>query len=239
MTMKPFAVFDIDGTLIRWQLFHAIVNALGKHGHILRRTHDQIHAARMDWKNRRTNEGFSAYEAVLVEAYLQALTSIHPDDYQAIVDEVYEEYKDQTFTYTRDLVRQLKAQGYLLFAISGSQHEIVEKIAAHQGFDASIGAKLEVQAGAFTGKVDTPIFDKRAALDTLVTQFGATYEGSYAVGDSGSDVPMLEAVTNPIVFNPDQKLYKIAQAHQWPVIVERKNVVYKLTAHNGGYALEL
>lgn len=236
--MKPFAVFDIDGTLIRWQLFHAIVNALGKHGHMLRRTHDQIHTARMEWKNRSSNEGFAAYESILVEAYLQALTSIHPDDYAAIVDEVYEEYKDQTFTYTRDLVHTLKKQGYLLFAISGSQHDIVQKIAAHQGFDASIGAKLEVQGDAFTGKVDTPIFDKRKALDILVAQYGATFDGSFAVGDSSSDVPMLDAVTNPIAFNPDQKLYKTAQDRQWPIVVERKNVVYELAAESGTYRLK-
>lgn len=234
---KPFAVFDIDGTLIRWQLFHAIVNALGKHGHILRRTHDRIHTARMEWKNRSTNEGFAAYESVLVEAYLQALTTIHPDDYQAIVDEVYEEYKDQTFTYTRDLIHTLKAQGYLLFAISGSQHEIVEKIAAHQGFDASIGAKLEIQNDTFTGNIDTPIFDKRKALDSLVAQYDATFQDSYAVGDSSSDVPMLEAVTNPIVFNPDQKLYHIAQDRHWPIVVERKNVVYRLEPQGTAYTL--
>ena len=37
-------------------------------------------------------------------AYLQALTSIDPADYAAIVDDVYEEFKDQTFTYTLSLI---------------------------------------------------------------------------------------------------------------------------------------
>ncbi len=226
--MKKFAVFDIDGTLIRWQLFHAIVHTLGKRGHILRRTHERIHAARMEWKNRNTTEGFSAYETVLVEAYLQALTSIHPDDYALIVDEVYEEFKDQTFTYTRDLVRSLKQQGYLLFAISGSQDEVVKKVTRHHGFDAAIGARLEIKNQRFTGVVNTPIFDKKAALDQLVSEFGADYRDSYAVGDSSSDAPMLAAVTHPIAFNPDQKLYKTAVAAGWSVVVERKNVVYQL-----------
>ena len=237
-SQKKFAVFDIDGTLIRWQLFHAIVHALGKRGHILRRTHDRIHTARMEWKNRNTNEGFTAYETVLVEAYLQALTSIDPADYAAIVDDVYEEFKDQTFTYTRDLVRSLKEQGYLLFAISGSQHEIVEKVALHHGFDAAIGARLEVKDGAYTGHVDTPIFDKKAALDTLVAQYNATYKDSYAVGDSSTDAPMLQVVTYPIAFNPDQKLYATARAHRWPIVVERKNVIYELELKNDTWGIE-
>lgn len=235
---KKFAVFDIDGTLVRWQLFHAIVNTLGKRGHILRRTHDQIHEARMVWKNRNTNEGFAAYEEVLVHAYLEALSTIHPDDYQSVVDEVYEEFKDQTFTYTRDLVQSLKKQGYLLFAISGSQHEVVEKIARHHGFDAAIGATLEVKNKAFTGKVTTPIFDKKLALDTLVSQFDSGYAGSYAVGDSMSDVPMLEAVEHPIAFNPDKKLFETAKLQQWPIVVERKNVIYQLSPGQENYILQ-
>ncbi len=236
-TQRPFAVFDIDGTLIRWQLFHAIVHSLGKQGYILRGTHEKINAARMNWKNRETNEGFSAYEKVLVDAYLQVLTSIEPSDYLRIVDEVFHDYKDQTFTYTRDLVRALKEKGYLLFAVSGSQAEIIERLARHHGFDAAIGAEFVQRDGVFTGEVITPIHDKKAALERLVRQFNATYSGSYAVGDSPSDAAMLELVENPIAFNPDRGLFEIAQKKQWLIIVERKNVIYELTAQLGNYIL--
>lgn len=236
-TPRPFAVFDIDGTLIRWQLFHAIVHSLGKQGYILRGTHDKIHAARMNWKNRETNEGFRAYEKVLVDAYLQVLTSIDPADYLRVVDEVFHEYKDQTFTYTRDLVRTLKEKGYLLFAISGSQNEVIQRLAQHHGFDAAIGAEFVQLDSAFTGEVITPIHDKRAALERLVKQFDASYEGSYAVGDSPSDAAMLEVVENPIAFNPARGLFDIAQKHHWPIVVERKNVIYELQSQNESYIL--
>lgn len=224
----PFAVFDIDGTLIRWQLYHAVVHALGKNGYIPAATHEKIRAARFAWKNRLSPEGFDEYETTLVHAYIAALKDINPTDYRLIVDSVFEEYKDQTFTYTRDLAKKLKKQGYLLFAISGSQQEIVERLALHHGFDAAAGAVLETKEGAFTGEISTPIFDKRAALQRLVEQFKATTTGSYAVGDSLSDLPMLEMVEKPIVFNPDQKLYAKAKKRGWPVVVERKNVVYEL-----------
>lgn len=237
MTKRKFAVFDIDGTLIRWQLFHAIVHSLGKQGYILRSTHDKINAARMHWKNRETNEGFRAYEKVLVEAYLQVLTSIDPADYLRTVDEVFHEYKDQTFTYTRDLVHKLKKEGYLLFAISGSQDEVIQRLARHHGFDAAIGSEFVQRDGAFTGEVDTPIHDKKAALERLVKQFDATFEKSYAVGDSPSDAAMLELVENPIAFNPDRGLFEIAQKHQWPIVVERKNVIYELLPQNDSYVL--
>lgn len=227
-THKKFAVFDIDGTLIRWQLYHAIVHKLGKAGQLAPGDFEAINAARMEWKNRRTSEGFHHYEELLVERFKAALPRTDPNVYDKIIQEVFSEYKDQIFTYTRDLVAELKGKGYLLFAISGSPQEVVELLAKHHGFDDWVGGTFEMKDGRFTGKYSTPIFDKKAVLDELVKKHSATYQESYAVGDSASDAAMLAAVTHPIAFSPDQNLYKIAQEHNWPIIVERKNVVYEL-----------
>jgi HAD superfamily hydrolase (TIGR01490 family) len=237
MQQRPFAVFDIDGTLIRWQMFHAIVHHLGKNGHIPQQAHDQIRAARMEWKTRDTSEGFKQYEHVLVQAYRDALIHINPRDYTTVVGAVFEEYKDQTYIYTRDLVRSLKEQGYLLFAISGSQEEIINKLAAHHGFDAAIGAKLEIKNGAYSGDIETPIFDKRSALERLIQEHNPTIAGSIAVGDSLSDASMLEMVEKPIAFNPDRPLFEVAQAKGWEIVVERKNMTYELRQSDGRYVL--
>lgn len=236
-TPKKFAVFDIDGTLIRWQLFHAIVHHLGVHGHISPKTHADIKAARMIWKNRDSNDDFRNYEHVLVRAYCAALKDIDPTAYDSIVDEVFDEYKDQTFVYTRDLVRSLKARGYLLFAISGSQQEIIQKLAAHHGFDDAIGAVLETKAGKFTGEIITPVLDKPTALRSLMEKHAVTAKGSIGVGDSASDTPMLEMVEMPIVFNPSAELFETAKARAWKIIVERKNVIYTLEPRDGTYIL--
>lgn len=107
--MKPFAVFDIDGTLIRWQLFHDIVHSLGKYGHIPTDAHERITIARSKWKRRTTTSGFATYEDVLVDEYLAALKDVSIEDYQLVVNDVFEKYKDQTFTYTRDLLHSLVA----------------------------------------------------------------------------------------------------------------------------------
>lgn len=234
---RPFAAFDIDGTLIRWQMFHAIVHHLGKEGYILRSTHDRIRAARMEWKNRHATNGFKQYENILVEAYKEALQQIDTAAYNTIVDGVFDEYKDQVFTYTRDLLASLKQQNYLLFAISGSQQEIIAKLAAYHGFDAAVGGELVTKDGAFTGAINTPIFDKAAVLRQLIAQHGATTKGSVAVGDSLSDIAMLELAETPIVFNPDQSLFAEASQRHWQVVVERKNMVYTMNYHGQGYVL--
>ncbi|MBP9761933.1 HAD family phosphatase [Candidatus Saccharibacteria bacterium] len=225
---RPFAAFDIDGTLIRWQLYHAVVHKLGKAGQLAPQDFEAINNARMVWKNRRTNEGFHDYEELLVTYFQQSLPGIDTTVYDATIQEVFDEFKDQIFTYSRDLVAELKGKGYLLFAISGSPQEVIELLAVHHGFDDCVGGRFERLDGHFTGNASTPIFDKKAALDSLVQKHGATYDDSYAVGDSASDAAMLEVVAHPIAFSPDQNLFRIAQKNNWPIVVERKNVIYEL-----------
>ncbi len=63
---RPFAVFDIDGTIIRWQLYHAIADALAKTGHIDAKLFEQARQARMQWKKRVGDDAFKDYELILV-----------------------------------------------------------------------------------------------------------------------------------------------------------------------------
>jgi phosphoserine phosphatase len=66
---------------------------------------------------------------------------------------------------------------------------------------------------------------------------GVSREGSIAIGDSGSDIAMLELVERPIAFNPTKGLFEHAKANNWEIVIERKNVVYELKANDGSYVL--
>lgn len=235
--MQKFAVFDIDGTLIRWQLYHAVVDRMAHDGLLGKDAPRQLHEARMKWKQREHAESFREYELVLISMYESALPQLSATDFDAAVNEVIDEYKAQIYTYTRDLVAQLKQDGYMLLAISGSHNELIEKIAEVYGFDAWQGTDYVRKNGAFTGEAHIASLDKRTHLQKMIEQHGLSLEDSYAVGDSGSDAPMLEMVTNPIAFNPDQKLYHLARKHGWKIVIERKNVVYEIESKDGSYIL--
>jgi phosphoserine phosphatase len=49
---------------------------------------------------------------------------------------------------------------------------------------------------------------------------------------------MLEMVERPIAFNPNRELFDYARAHAWPVVIERKNMVYKLELNGKNYHLK-
>lgn len=235
---KKFAVFDIDGTLIRWQLYHALVEALVRNGSINEKIFAEVKNARMEWKKRAHTKAYRDYEDALVQAFLKALPNIKPSQFEQAAQEAFDEYKDQVYTFTRELIPFLKSKDYTILAISGSQTQTVAKIAEYYGFDDFVGSELEIKNGKFTGKNITPYGKKDQILKKLIEKHCLSLSGSLAVGDSESDIAMLEMVEQPIVFNPTSELFKVAKEHKWPIIVERKNVVYKLDpSDNDGYVL--
>jgi HAD superfamily hydrolase (TIGR01490 family) len=234
---KRFAAFDIDGTLIRWQLYHAIADRLVKLNYVTPVTYESMRSARMDWKNRKQGASFKAYEEELVRVYQQVLQNLTPDQMDRAIDSVFEEYKDQVYTYTRKLVADLKKRGYLLFAISGSQIQIIQKIVNHYGFDDALGTTYIQEGERFTGESIHYLGRKDKAIKELVQKHGATLTGSIAVGDSTGDIAMLQMVEQPIAFNPEAELFKVAKEKGWKVVVERKNMSYELEVHDGKYQL--
>ncbi len=234
---KKFAVFDIDGTLIRWQLYHVVVDRLAKHGSLGTEAHAKIREARMKWKNRENNDGFYEYEKMLVSIFEESITNLKSVEIDLLIEDIIDEYKDQVYTYTRDLIKSLKEKGYFLLAISGSHHELVSKLSEYYGFDDFIGSQYERSGDGFSGNSSVPSFDKASSLKQLVSENGLSFSGSYAIGDSLSDAAMLELVENPIAFNPDKKLFKQAQSNQWKIVEERKNMIYQLMPTGGVYEL--
>jgi HAD superfamily hydrolase (TIGR01490 family) len=232
-----FAVFDVDGTLIRWQLYHAVADALDRLGYFEPEKFKSVRQARMKWKQRASEESFKAYEITLVKTYEQILKRLTTAQLEEAVDLVFDEYKDQAYTFTRDLLKELKRKGYLLFAISNSQQEIVQKIADHYSFDDCVGAVYGRSGSRFTGHKTVYLANKDEILKHLVDKHGASWQGSVAVGDSASDMPMLKIVDRPIAFNPEKRLLKEAKSKGWEIVLERKNVVYRLKAENGQFIL--
>lgn len=237
MSKSPFAVFDIDGTLIRWQLYHVVVSKLAKAGALGPEAQTTLKSAMMAWKRRVDENAFKRYERLLVELYEEALQNISTKLFDGLVSEVIEEYKDQSYVYTRNLLKQLKQDGYKLFIISGSHLELIEHIGKHYGFDDWIGTHYERTEHAFTGKVAVSTLQKDQSLKLLLERNDVTLTGSVGVGDTKSDIPMLKMVEQPLAFNPDRNLFAVATENGWKIVVERKNVIYELESRDGTYVL--
>lgn len=226
---RPVAVFDIDGTVFRASLFLELVERLIEKGIFpadMRSAYQEEHEL---WLNRQGD--YEVYVEKVVAAFLGHLKGCSYDAVEKVAMEIVAEKKDRVYRYTRDLVKKLKEQGYFLLAISHSPRFIVDDFGYELGFDKIYGFFYETgPTGNFTGNVEDLeiIRNKAAVLQRAVRKENLTLEHSIGVGDTESDIPMLEMVENAIAFNPNQKLYDHAKKRQWQVVVERKNVIYEL-----------
>lgn len=237
MTKHKFAVFDFDGTLIRWQLFMAILYELAMQGLIDEKDYQEVRKYFDAWKERSSEKAFEQYLKKSVEIFDKHAADLDIELFDKAVDKVFHKYKDQVYIYTRDLVKDLKAQGYYLIAISGSQHQIVEKISKYYGFDEWIGTKYTSEDNKLGTYSEFPAGAKDKALKKIIEKRDLTLQDSVGVGDTESDIPMLEMVENPIALNPSKGLLERAKEKKWKIIIERKAIIYELVYQDGKFVL--
>ncbi len=235
---KKFAVFDIDGTIFRSGLYREIVYELIATNKAPIELSTAFTQLEVDWKTRKHNDAFKMYELAMANTFDSVLPRIKCSDFDAAAMAVFERVSDYVYTYTRDLVRQLKQQNYTLIAISGSQEELVKPFADKYGFDAWVGQQYERgDNGYFTGNIIKTHDGKGTILQRIVKENGLSFEGSIAVGDSRGDIKMLSIVQQPIAFNPDRDLFDAAKKNNWKVVVERKNMIYELEPNGHTFVL--
>ncbi|MFZ1323691.1 MAG: HAD-IB family hydrolase [Candidatus Saccharimonadales bacterium] len=228
MAGKKFAVFDIDGTIARSALFFQVVDELIVRGYLPAEYREKLDEKYERYRQRTHAGAFNEYAQVSVEALLGNVHKLRAADYREAVDAVTAKTSKYVYTYTRDLIRKLKDQGYFLIALSGSEMYSVKRFTGQFDFDVAIGELYHEKDGVFTGEIEEVIHKKDIFIKQLVSEHGLSYKSSIAVGDSIGDKEMLEIVEYPVAFNPEQRLYDLALKNKWKIVVERKNVIYEL-----------
>jgi phosphoserine phosphatase len=113
----------------------------------------------------------------------------------------------------------------------------VEQFTKQFDFDLAFGETYVEKDGMLTGEIGEVFRQKDVFLKQFVEEHNLTFKDSFAIGDSLADAKMLELVENPIAYNPEDSLYKLAKEKGWKIVVERKNVVFELERKNGSYVL--
>lgn len=233
--MSRFAVFDIDGTIFRWQLYHEMFDELYRRGHFSEEAVKPIFAARDDWRDRKAS--FGDYELALVDTMETEIIGLAESVLIEAADTIISSQGNHVYRYTTELLGRLKEAGYTIMAISGSQQQVVDKFAALYGIEITYGRRHDIENGIITGRGPAVYGHKAEILKKLVAEHQLDWDDSYAIGDTGSDIDMLELVTHPIAFNPDQKLYQCAREEKWKIVVERKNIIYELSSDGNTFIL--
>lgn len=226
---RKFAAFDIDGTLFRSGLYREVFYELYKMGVLPTDLGEETTLKHREWRHRVHGNAFEEFERIMVGGLDSYLPQLRISDYDEAVKRVLDKKAENVYVYTRDLIKQLKAENYFIIAISGSQQELVEPFAQRYGFDAWVGQQWERGIEYFTGNVVKTHTGKDKIIERLVQEYDLTFEDSYAVGDSNGDSGMLDIVDHPIAFNPTFELLERAIERGWKIVIERKNASYELT----------
>lgn len=237
---KQFAVFDIDGTIARTSLLQLMVRELISRGKLGLGPGREIEVMLHDYRQRIADDSFGDYMKKAVQMMFSTIPNgLRSDDYAEIIQAIVNTSLTNTYVYTRELVQTLRQNHFFLIAISGSELQAVGALAQALGFDIWVGSVSYTQAnGYLTGEVKSLNKSKAEILQDIIYKYELKTPGSLAVGDTTSDVSILEMVDSPIVFNPNQALFSVARDKGWMVVIERKDMVYRLEQENGQFILK-
>lgn len=211
------AIFDLDNTLLIGDSDHAWGEFLIEEGLVDGETHKQ--------KNDQFYQDYCegkldiyAYQAFA----LSAIKGKKPED----LTDLHEKFMASKIEAmigpkALSLIDRHRQQGHQLLVITATNDFVTKPIARRLGIDELLGCTAEIVGGAFSGKITgTPCFQggKVTRLKQWLESKPFSIEDSFFYSDSHNDIPLLEAVGEPVAVDPDSKLQEYANQQGWPII---------------------
>jgi len=181
---------------------------------------------------------FSGADADQVERMRAHLTSLCAGwdvrQVRSIVEETLHDIVDPlVYAEATQLIAEHRDAGHDVVVISAAGEEIVTPIAQMLGATYSVGTRMVSVDGRYTGEIDFYCYgeNKATAIKQLAAERGYELDACHAYSDSITDLPMLEAVGQPNVVNPDRALRAIATERSWPTLTFSKPVSLRSRIH--------
>jgi len=130
------------------------------------------------------------------------------------------------YPQARQLIADLKQDGFEILIISASAEQLVDPIARYLGIEQQLSVLMEFDGGIHTGRTrDVMTFreGKVTRLMRWLDENGHSLAGAHFYSDSHNDLPLLEQVELPVATNPDAQLAAIASERGWQQLNWRDN----------------
>jgi len=216
---RSAAFFDLDRTLMAGSSGMAWVKASYEAGLISRTQMLRWAKVGLEFRLRgstdaTTQDAMERIKEVLNGASARELERLGPRVLAEVLPRIYPRMLDEVYSH-RD-------EGRATFIVSAAGNDLVELVARVLGMEGGVGTRYEIDAtGNFTGELDGPFMYGKGKLEGI-RRFAEAHEidlaESWAYSDSASDLPMLRAVGNAVVVNPDAELTVVARDESWRVM---------------------
>ncbi len=120
----------------------------------------------------------------------------------------------------RARVREHQAAGHHVAIATSAVRQAAQPLADELAIEHLVCSELEVQQLALTGTFERPLCYGAGKLERarqLVASLGSSFEQTTFYSDSITDLPLLEAVAQPVAINPDPRLRRVARRRGWPI----------------------
>jgi HAD superfamily hydrolase (TIGR01490 family) len=218
--VKPrLALFDLDHTLLSGDSDVLWCDFLMERG-VLER--DTFAARNADMERRYQAGTVGAQE--FADFYLGTLAGRTPAEWEPLrQDFLAQAIVPRIPAAARQLVRQHQEGRDLVVMTTATSRFLTELTAAHFGIEHLLATEAEMEGGRFTGRTRGTLNmrgGKVQRLQVWLQQRGAriTDYDSLAYSDSANDLPLLEAVNQPVAVDPDPRLAAVARDRHWPVL---------------------
>lgn len=225
---KKLAIFDIDGTIFRSSLMVELMKTLVHYKIFPKEAEKAVDREYFAWANRKGP--YQYYIDKVVDVFTKMIGGCKEDDIRKMSKRVANYFRDRKYVYTRDLVEKVRRSHFLL-SISGSIYEVVSEYNKYLKFDAVFGTiyELDKKEKIYKSKMLLDgAHQKEKIFNDFLRENDFDLEHSIGVGDTEYDTAFLTRVGNPIAFNPNAALEKIARRKGWKIVVERKDVIYEI-----------
>lgn len=189
-------LFDVDSTLIKQEVIDLLADKSG-HGREVQQITARAMKGEIDFAQA-LSKRVSLLEGLPESVFTEVLNQIS-----------FAEGFDELFSY-------LRKNGFLVGAVSGGFHNVLDKLFAQLQLDFLKANVLEVVDGKLTGKITAAPVDRIAKAQAL-REFAALHkielENTVAVGDGANDIDMIELAGLGVSYMGKEILRQKADLH--------------------------
>ena len=189
-------LFDVDSTLIKQEVIDLLAEKSG-HGREVQQITARAMKGEIDF-------------AQALSARVSLLEGLPESVFDEVISQIsFAEGFDELFSY-------LRKNGFLVGAVSGGFHNVLDKLFAQLQLDFLEANVLEVVDGRLTGKITSAPIDRMAKARAL-REFAALHnielENTVAVGDGANDIDMIEIAGLGVSYMGKEILRQKADLH--------------------------
>lgn len=217
-TCSPIvAFFDMDHTVLRCNSAARYARFLYKRGELSL------------WEVLRTAMWLVEYRFAVIDApsvTRRVISSVSGQPAQHLTDLCQDWFDTDIVQFiSDDAVRAIEAHrndGHQVVLLTAATEYIARPVSHHLALDGAVSTYLESDASQMlTGRVVEPICYGEGKIHWAkkwAVEHGAALEEAFFYTDSYTDLPMLEAVGNPRVVNPDPRLKRYAKKRRLEIL---------------------